>query len=307
MRTVRARRSARVAVALVLVLLAGCSAEATLPAEPSLPAGTIRIAAYDFLENQTLAAVYAEAVRRAGLPVIVQSGSGTREIVEPALEQAKADVVIEYLGTAEAFVRRGEPSRAATIDVRAALARALAPRGVTVLEPAQAEDQNGFAVSSSFAAEHHVGKLSELAPLAGELVFGGPPECPDRPLCLPGLEQVYGLHFGQVVSVSSRSATVEALVSGQIQVGLLETTDARLQTAPVLLLLDDRSLQPHENVVPLIRTAVLDRWGERLQTALDGVSARLNTQELVALNRAVEVGGLAPEVAAHEWWDRQSR
>jgi osmoprotectant transport system substrate-binding protein len=305
--TVRARRSVWAAVALVLLLLSGCTVAEALPAEPSLPAGTIRIAAYDFRENQTLAAVYAQAVRRAGLPVRVQAGLGTREIVEPALEQAKADVVVEYLGTAEAFVRRGEPSRAGTREVRAALARALARRGVTVLEPAQAEDQNGFAVSSAFAAEHHVGKLSELVPLAHGLVFGAPPECPNRPLCLPGLEGVYGLHFGQVVSMSSRSATVEALVSGQIQVGLLETTDARVETAPVLLLLDDRKLQPHENVVPLVRTAVLDRWGDRLRTALDDVSSRLTTQELVALNRAVEVDGLSPEQAAREWWTRQDR
>jgi osmoprotectant transport system substrate-binding protein len=301
------RRTAFAAMALVLILLTGCSAAARLPAEPSLPAGTIRIAAYDFLENQTLAAVYAEAVRRAGLPVTVQAGVGTREIVEPALEQARADVVVEYLGTAEAFVRRGEPSAGSTAQVRAALSEALGRRGVTVLEPAEAEDQNGFAVSSSFAAEHHVGKLSELAPLAGSLVFGGPPECPDRPLCLPGLKEVYGLRFGQVVSLSSRSATVEALLAGQIQVGLLETTDARLQTAPVLLLIDDRSLQPHENVVPLVRTAVLDRWGDRLREALDGVSERLTTQELVALNRAVEVDGLSPEDAAREWWNRQDR
>ena len=301
----RTRRCSHALLVFAVLLLTGCSAAAGLPAEPRLAAGTIRIAAYDFRENQTLAAVYAEAVRRAGLPVTVQSGVGTREIVEPALEQAKADVVIEYLGTAEAFVRRGEPSKAATADVRAALARALGPRGVTVLEPAQAEDQNGFAVSSAFAAEHHVGKLSELGPLAGGLTFGGPPECPGRPLCLPGLEQVYGLQFGQVVSMSSRSATVEALVAGQIQVGLLETTDARLQTAPVLLLLDDRSLQPHENVVPLVRTAVLDRWGDRLREALDGVSARLTTQELVALNRAVEIDGLTPEAAARDWWARQ--
>jgi osmoprotectant transport system substrate-binding protein len=270
-----------------------------------VPAGTIRFAAYDFGENQVLAAVYAEAVRRAGLPAAVQSGVGTREILEPALEQGRVDVVIDYLGTAESFVRRGEPSRRPVVEVHAALVAALSPRGVTALAPAAAEDQNGFAVSTAFAAEHRVGTLSELVPLAGGLVFGGPPECPDRPLCLPGLERVYGLRFGSVVNMSSRSATVEALVAGEIQVGLLETTDARIQTAPVLLLLDDRALQPHENVVPLVRSAVLDRWGDRLRDALDGASERLTTQELVALNRAVEIDGLTPPEAARQWWARQ--
>ncbi|MFL6094596.1 MAG: glycine betaine ABC transporter substrate-binding protein, partial [Blastococcus sp.] len=95
------------------------------------------------------------------------------------------------------------------------------------------------------------------------------------------------------------------LAAGEIDVGLLETTDARVGSAPVLLLLDDRSLQPPENVVPLVRTAVLDREGDRLRTALDETSARLTTQELVALNRAVETEGLTPTEAARMWWDRQ--
>ena len=51
-----------------------------------------------------------------------------------------------------------------------------------------------------------------------------------------------------------------------------------------MLLVDDRALQPHENVVPLVRTEVLERWGDGLEDALDEVSARLATADLVTLN-----------------------
>jgi osmoprotectant transport system substrate-binding protein len=289
----------------VLGALVACASGRSAP-EPSLPAGTIRFAAYDFSENQVLVAVYAEAARRAGLPVAVQSGVATREVLEPALEQGRVDIVVDYLGTAESFVRRGAPDAlSAPEELRAALAEELGPRNVSVLAPAPAEDQNGFAVSAKFAAEHGIGGLSQLAALAPQLTFGGPPECPDRPLCLPGLQKVYGLRFGTVVSIPSRAATVEDLLAGAIDVGLLETTDARRFSAPVVLLTDDRGLQPHENVVPLVRTAVLDRWGEPLRTALDETSARLTAQEVVALNRAVDVDGLTPAQAARRWWSRQ--
>jgi osmoprotectant transport system substrate-binding protein len=175
-------------------------------------------------------------------------------------------------------------------------------RDVEVLEVARAEDQNGFAVTTAFAARHGVGRLSELAALAPELTFGGPPECPDRPLCLPGLREVYGLEFGAVRSMPSRAATVEALVAGQIDVGLLETTDARLGIAPVTLLTDDRALQPRENVVPLVREDVAERWGDALTDALDETSAHLTTAGLVRLNRAVELDGATPAEAAAQWW-----
>jgi osmoprotectant transport system substrate-binding protein len=294
-------RPALVAVAALLLGLPACAG-----GEPasSDPAATIRFASYDFTENQILAEVYAEGVRRAGLPVSIQEAVGTREVVQPALQQGVLDVVVDYLGTAVAFVDADAPARERTPEeLGTALTEALDDRGVSVLDAAEAEDQNGFAVTTAFGAENGVGRLSDLTALAPGLVFGGPPECPERPFCLRGLREVYGLQFGEVRSMPSRAATVEALVSGEIDVGLLETTDARLSVAPVMLLVDDQGLQPHENVVPLVRTDVLERWGDDLRDALDEVSARLVTADLVSLNAAVELDGLTPEQAAARWWD----
>jgi osmoprotectant transport system substrate-binding protein len=288
----------------VLALLAMTACGSGEPPSAATETATIRFASYDFTENQILAEVYADAARRAGLAVSVQEGVGTREVVQPALQQGVVDVVIDYLGTAVAFTGGDDPARERTPDeLGTALTEALGEQGVSVLDAARAEDQNGFAVTTAFGAEHGVGRLSDLAALAPDLVFGGPPECPQRPFCLKGLEETYGLHFREVRSMPSRGATVEALVSGEIDVGLLETTDARLSVSPVMLLVDDRGLQPHENVVPLVRTEVLDRWGDRLRTALDEVSARLVTADLVLLNAAVELDGLTPAEAAARWWD----
>jgi osmoprotectant transport system substrate-binding protein len=290
-----------VLVVLGALLLAACGQQAA-PAEP-LAEGTVRIASYDFAENQILAEVYAEAIRRTGLPVAVQHGIGTREVVLPAIEQGVVDVVIDYLGTALEFVDPGGPAiQREPEHLRAALERVLGQRGTSVLQAAAAEDQNGFAVREGFAAENGVRRQSDLALLAPGLVFGGPPECAERRFCLPGLREVYGLEFGEVRAMPSRAATVEALRSGEIDVGLLETTDPRLDDAGLLLLIDDRGLQPHENVVPIVRTAVLDEAGEELREALDAVSARLGTPDLVRLNRLVALDGRTPAEAAELWW-----
>ena len=212
-------------------------------------------------------------------------------------------MVIDYTGTALAFARPDEPQPPGTApQVRAALDRTLFTRGVSVLAAADAVDQNAFAVTRAFAGEHDVTTLSDLLPLAGRLRFGGPPECPERPFCLQGLEKVYGLDFGEVLSMPSRVATADALRADQIDVGMLETTNSRLAISGLILLTDDRELQPHENVVPLVRTDALQRWGERLRTAFDDVSARLTTEDLVQLNRSVEVEGLSPADAAALWW-----
>ena len=304
MRPRRARLTGVLTVLVLGTLVLACGGPAA-PPSPATGAAVevVRIASYDFRENQILAEVYAEAARRAGLPVEVDHGIGTREVVAPALRQGVVHAVIDYLGTALAFARPQTTAGGRSPgELHAALRLTLGPHGVTVLRAAPAQDQNGFAVATAFAERHGVQRLSDLAPLAPGLRFGGPPECPERPFCLQGLREVYGLEFGEVAAMPSRAATVEALVSGQIDVGLLETTDARLAVAPVVLLADDRALQPHENVVPLVRTDVLERW-DGLRTTFDAVSARLTTDELVQLNRAVELDGLTPAEAAARWWD----
>ena len=298
----RRRRAPGALLGLIALGLSACTSAAPPTVARAQPA-TIRFASYDFQENQILAEVYAEAARRSGLPVSVQHGIGTREVVAPALEQGVVDVVVDYLGTALTFARPDFHDLPDTPEeMHSVLSRVLGGRGVLVLDAARAEDQNGFAVTADFAARHRLTRLSQLAPLAGDLTFGGPPECPDRPFCLTGLRTVYGLRFGKVVSMPSRAATVEALISGQVDIGLLETTDARLSVAPVVLLADDRSLQPPENVVPFVRSDAVERWGPALRTALNQVSARLTTADLMRMNRWVEVDGLTPAKAAARWW-----
>jgi osmoprotectant transport system substrate-binding protein len=298
------RRPLAVLVLLLLLALAGCSSAEPEPTGAAGEAeGTVRIASYDFAENQILAELYAEALRRAGLAVTVQHGIGTREVVVPALEQGVVDVVVDYLGTALEFVAPGGPAVPRETEfVRAELARVMGQRGATVLTPAAAEDKNGFAVRTAFSEQNAVRRLSDLALIAPDLVFGGPPECPARPYCLKGLQEVYGLQFGAVRSMSSRAATAEALLAGEIDVGLLETTDARLGDDQLRLLDDDRQLQPRENVVPIVRTEVLEDGGDALRAALDGVSARLDTPDLVRLNRLVALDGRTPAEAAELWW-----
>jgi osmoprotectant transport system substrate-binding protein len=145
--------------------------------------------------------------------------------------------------------------------------------------------------------------LSDLAAHAADLTLGGPPECPSRQLCLRGLEDTYGLHFGTFLPLDAGGPlTLEALLSGTIDVGLLFTTDGTIERRGLVLLADDRDLQPAENVVPLTRTDVMRRFGPGFTEVLDAVSAALDTQTLRGLNAAVDAGGTPAEIA-RTWLD----
>ena len=95
--------------------------------------------------------------------------------------------------------------------------------------------------------------------------------------------------------------TLQALEAGDIGVALLFSTDPAITADHLMVLADDRGLQPAENVVPLVRRDVVARYGPRLLAALDTVSARLTTGSLRALDAQVELRGDNPGSVAWTW------
>jgi osmoprotectant transport system substrate-binding protein len=259
----------------------------------------VRVASFDFAESELLAELYAEMIESTGTPVVRIGPAGPREVTVPALEQDLVDVVPEYLGTALRWFGAAEPIN----DRDAALAELrdrLRPLGLVALDAAPAVDVNLVVVATATAMRHDLTSVGDLRPVAAGMTFGGPPECPDRPLCLLGLAEVYGLRFGEFVSQRSQAFTAEALLRGEIDVGLMFSTDPAVTTEGLTVLDDDRELQPPEHVVPVLRDAAIDRWGEDVPAALDRLSAALTTSTLRLLNRRIDDGGTVEQVA-RDW------
>ena len=267
--------------------------------------GAVVVASFNFPESELLAAIYGLAIRHAGIPVQLRLDLGPRELVQPALEQDLVDVVPEYLGTALSSL---EPRPGVPVSdpaaVRAALARALARWHVQVMTPAAAQDQNGVVVTAATARRLGLRTVSDLRRAAGRLVLGGAPECPDRPYCLPGLRKVYGLGFARFVPFGTEPQRVTALREGVVDVAVLDTTDGNLATGDLVLLSDDRHLQPAENVVPVITGSAMARYGNRLAGAVNAVSAQLTSKELLFLDWRVEVAGADVLAEARGWLER---
>ena len=289
-------------LASALVLGACAGEEPTAP-----PAGAVTVAAFGFTESHILAELYAQAMEAKGIPVRRAFDLASREVVEPALEQGVVDFVPEYSGTALEFLNRAAGQATSDPATTYGLLRAaFSTRGVTTLDPAPAQNQNAVAVHESTAQHFALSKVSDLRPYAHDMVFGGPPECPERRFCLAGLVSVYGLGFKEVRALDAGGPlTIGALEGDEIDVGLMFTTSPAIVTSRLLLLADDRGLQPAENVVPVIRSTVLERHGDALSAAVNAVSGMLTTEELVGLNRRVDIDGQTPHEAARAWLSRR--
>jgi osmoprotectant transport system substrate-binding protein len=275
-----------IGVGIVLVALTGCAASDDDNAMPPTALGddAITVGSFDFPESVLLAEIYSQALESGGFAVERAFGLGPREFVGPALDTGLIELVPEYVGTALAFRNLGSVRPSADVDAtHRALAGVLAGSDVTVLGSAPAQTANTFVVSRATALRYHLERLSDLTDVASKLTFGGPPECPNRPLCLQGLHERYGLRFRKVVTLDPGGPlTHQALRDGGVDVALLFTTDPDLEDFVVLA--DDKGLQPPENVTPLIRREVVDRWGPDVAALIDAVSTELHTDTLRELN-----------------------
>jgi glycine betaine/choline ABC-type transport system substrate-binding protein len=139
------------------------------------------------------------------------------------------------------------------------------------------------------------------ATLASTMRFGGPPECPDRPFCLIGLRETYGLEFAEFVPLDAGGPiTVEALANGEVEVGLLFSSDPSIGANDFVELEDDMALQNADNLIPVIRTEVLEA-SPGIEDLLNELSAAITQEELIALNTRVAVDEDAPADVAAEW------
>jgi osmoprotectant transport system substrate-binding protein len=166
-----------------------------LPYDGDAVTGDLTVGSTNFAEQEIVAELYAQVLEGAGAKVTKKFQLGAREIVAPALEKGDIDLYPEYIGSYTAFLDASATVPNDAGEGAEQLRTLLEGSGVTVLEPSEAEDKNGFVVTQETADEYGLEKVSDLAGLSEGLVLGGPPECPERPLCLIGLQETYGLKF----------------------------------------------------------------------------------------------------------------
>ncbi len=82
---------------------------------------------------------------------------------------------------------------------------------------------------------------------------------------------------------------------------MLFTTDPSIPARHLVVLADDRGLQPAENITPLVRRDVTVRYGPNLVAVLNRVSALLDTGTVRALDARVELAGQDPRLVAGSW------
>ena len=144
------------------------------------------------------------------------------------------------------------------------------------------------------------------ATIASKLVLGGPPECPTRPYCEKGLKDTYGLNFKSFTPLDIGPLTAAALEQNKIQLGTQLTTSGVIASKGWVLLKDDKKLQPADNVTPVIRSEIADKYGTAMADLVNAVSAKITTAVLTDLNKQTDIDQKDPDDVAMSWLESEN-
>ena len=256
---------------------------------------SIIVGSADFPESQLIAKIYAEALKSKGVQVTEKPSIGSREVTIPALKDGSIDLMPEYGGALLQYL--DSSTKAVSSEEVAKELATKVPSGLTMLTASEAEDKDVLAVKKETAEKHNLKSISDLQPVAKELVLGGPPEWKTRINGVAGLKSVYNLEFKEFSALDAGGPlTLNALLSGQVQVADLFSTDPALAANNLVALEDDKNLFLSENIVPVINEK---KSTATVKEVLDKVSAALTTEDLIEMNGRVakfeDIGEIAQD------------
>jgi osmoprotectant transport system substrate-binding protein len=283
------------AIAVVAIFAAACGSSPAPAAK-----GTLTIAGFNFPESSILIQIYGQELAHNGYTINYKPLLGTRKVVAPAMQSGQIDLYPGYAASELEYYNNAAGE--ATPDAAATTAKLntyLAKFNAVALTPSPAVDGNAYAVTKATADKYNLKTLSDLTPVAPQLVFGAGPECPTYKFCLPGLKSVYGLNFKQTLTLDTDGpATRAAFKSGAIQVGLVFSTDSDLSQLGLVVLQDDKHMIAADNVVPVILQA---KATAEVKTLLNKVDAALTTNDLFTMNGLAELQHQDADVIAKNY------
>ena len=169
--------------------------------------------------------------------------------------------------------------------------------GATLLEFSPAVDGNAYVVRGDEDA-------TTISDTAGSgLVFGASAQCYERPQCYLGLTDpaIYGIEFADTVTLEFGPLLGEALAAEEVDAVIWNTTAPQIETEGFKVLDDDQGLFSADNIAPIVRTEVLDAYGDQLSADLNELSAVITTEDLLEWNVQTDIELRESDDVATEW------
>lgn len=261
----------------------------------------------DYSETQIMTRMAKMLIEdRTGLNVTIQDQmSQVNNFNTLKGDNHSCDLMISYDGTLLTTFLGLDPKDVPQGETLYSYANAVAGEryGLRLLQPLGFDNTYAIAVSKQAAETYDLHKISDLQPVAGQLVFGAEHEffTQEGSMKFGPFTEYYDLHFKDAVSVDV-SLKYAAAEKGSFDVTEVYTTDGLNRKAGLVVLEDDKGFFPEYNGAFLIREDTLTRFAQSapdLEETLDLLAGKISNEDMVDMTYQVDVQGRsADEVAA---------
>ncbi len=265
--------------------------------------GQVTLASQSFDEAALITAMYAALLEDTGYEVetrlVDTRGAylgeipGTVDIVPEYLAGLGDELNVEINGEGAAAVSTSDTQE--TLDAMAPL---LEEKGITLLETSEASSQNAYFVTQEFSEAEGVTALSDLEGQA--VTLAAAPDCKGRADCEAGLSEVYGMDVTLLPLGYASPQTYQSVIDGESQLGQTGTFDGSLEDQGLVLLEDDRGIQPAQNIVPAVSTDFLAEHPD-VEDTLNALMESLDNETLGQLLLQVTVDRESVEDVADQF------
>ncbi len=223
------------------------------------------------------------------------------------MNEGKIDLMLSYDGSLlVTFLKHDDsevPEGMSTYDYAQQVAAEEC--NVHLLEKLGANNTYSIAVRRETAEKYDLKTISDLVPVAGELVFGAEHKFFDeegliryKPMC-----KAYGLEFKDGKSIDL-NLKYSAIASGEIDVTEIYATDGQRMANDLVLLEDDKGFFPEYNLALLVRNDLFEDYKDaapELEEVLNLLAGKISNDAIAQMSYEVDVNKREPEDVAREW------
>ena len=278
--------------AMAMIGAAGCARKAETP--------TVIVGSKNFTEQLIIAELMAQMIEaRTELNVERKLNLGGTMICHTALTRDEIDLYAEYTGTALTAILKqpvvSDPEQAYQ-TVKDAYAEQYECEW---LGSFGFNNTYALTVRGAFAEAGTVRRISDLAPLAGDLTAGFTAEFAVREDGYPGLRKAYGFGFGKTRDMDP-GLMYKAIAQEEVDVICAFATDGRIAAYNLAALEDDKGFFPPYYAAPVVRSDALTRHPE-IRDALAPLAGLLDDETMQRLNLKVDEKKQDPAAVAREF------
>ncbi|SMO94977.1 glycine betaine ABC transporter substrate-binding protein OsmF [Paracoccus laeviglucosivorans] len=262
-------------------------------------------------EGGVLGNVILLALRDAGLPVQDKLQLGATPIMRDAITAGQIDIYPEYTANGAFFFNEADSdvwkdaakgyARVAELDKE--------QNDIVWLEPAPANNTWAIALRQDLAEKNGLTTMSQFGEWiagGGEVKLAASTEFVTSPAALPAFQQAYGftLKPEQLVQLAGgdTAATIAAAAqqTSGVNAAMVYGTDGAIAEAGLLVMEDDKAVQPVYAPAPIVRAKVLEAHPQ-IRDVLAPIFQTLTLQTLQQLNGRVQVGGEPAATVAQDY------